>query len=147
MCASPYPFCMYAYSTPHDRTSHYTRAPHGVLHHLYLHVARQKRPSSFPHPLSPPLPTGATETGIQTHSTSFPSPHLLIPHHRHPRDAVRARARYRRRSLWHISLYRPFRLGRASQTTRQSSNDLARAIAGRQARGKHVQETVLARMS
>ena len=106
----------------------------------------KKNPSSSPHPPSPPLPPGATETGIQTHSTSFLSSHLLIPH-RHPHDAVRARARYRRHSSWHVFLYRPSRLARASQTTRQSSNDLARAIAGRQARGKHVQETILARMS
>ena len=116
VCASLYPFCMYAYSTPYNRTSHCTRAPPGAPHHLYLHVARRKHPSSFLHPPSPPLPLSATETGIQTQSTSFPSPHLLIPH-RHPFGAVRARARYRRCSSHHISLYRPSRLARASQTT------------------------------
>ena len=52
--ASLFPFHMYAYSTPHDRTSHYTRAPPGVPHHLYLHVARQKHSSSSPHPPSLP---------------------------------------------------------------------------------------------
>ena len=30
--------------------SHYTRAPPGAHHHLYLHVAHQKHPSSSPHP-------------------------------------------------------------------------------------------------
>ena len=52
----------------------------------------------------PPLTPGATETGIQTHSTSFPSPRLLIPHRRHPLGAVRARTRYRRRSSCHSTV-------------------------------------------
>ena len=48
-----------------------------------------KIPSSSPHPPSLPFPAGATETGIRTHSTSFPSRRLLIPHRHHPRRSVR----------------------------------------------------------
>ena len=64
-----------AFLVPYPSTSRVQNTP---LPPLTLRV--------FPHP-------GATETGIRTHSTSFPS-RLLIPHRRHPLGAVRARARY-----------------------------------------------------
>ena len=42
----------------------------------------------------------------QTHSTSFPSRHLLIPHC-HPLGTVRATVRFRQHRSWRTSLYHP----------------------------------------
>ena len=95
VCVSLYPPARtHTIHSPHDRTSHYTWAPHGVPHHLYLHVTRPKHPSSSPHPPSLPLLPGATETGIQTHSTSFLSRYLLILHRNHPRRSTRKSRRH-----------------------------------------------------
>ena len=60
MCASLYLSCMYTY-TPHDRTNPYTRVPPVTPHHLlYLHVVRQKHPSSMFH--IPPSPSESSSS-------------------------------------------------------------------------------------
>ena len=140
MCASLYLSCMYAYM-PHDRTSPYMRVPPVAPHHLlYLHFMHQTplpHSTFHPHPPNLPLPPNATETGIQTHPTSFPSRRLLILRCHYPQVTVRARARYRRHSSRHISLCCPSRWVHKSQTTLQPSNSSTGTLTSCQARERH----------
>ena len=61
-------------------------------------------------PLPPPPPPtsesspppGTTKTGIHTHSTSFPSPHLLISHRHPPRCSARKRKIHTTQSMAHV---------------------------------------------
>lgn len=95
------------------------------------------RSTFHPHPPNLPLPPNATETGIQTHPTSFPSRRLLILRCHYPQVTVRARARYRRHSSRHISLCCPSRWVHKSQTTLQPSNSSTGTLTSCQARERH----------
>ena len=109
---------------------------------LSLHVAHQKYPFSSSSPTTPLSPQ-SNRNWYQTHSTSFPSRHLLIPHC-HPLGAVRATIRPRQHRSWRTSLYPP---SLPSRTMVRLSNGPAHVIAGRHVKNKHAQETNQARMN
>ena len=93
-CFSLCPFCVYSCATLEDRPLHWV--PPSVPRPF---MSRRAQDTPLPPLTLRVLSRKCTESGFQTHSTSFPSHHLLITHNRPPR---RMRARARTQFMAHV---------------------------------------------